>query len=158
MGSFQYKLQTWCRSVPCSYSRFLEVTPISHLLCLLVADLLNLSPGNASKMWQFFVVIDTPLTGNGEVHWRLLLWFTLSCFPFCLLGLFLKKIVCNVCLFFLGRERERQTACKQGRGREGERETQNPKQAPGSELSAQSLTRSSNSETVRSWPEPKSEA
>ena len=31
-----------------------------------------------------------------------------------------------------------------------ERETQNPKQAPGSELSAQSLTRGSNPPTVRS--------
>ena len=123
MGSFQYKLQMWRRSVPCSYSSFLEVTPISHLLCLLVDDLLNLSPGNASKMWQFFVVIDTPLTGNGEVHWRLLLWFTLSCFPFCLLGLFLKKKSFLMFVYFLERERERdrQTECKQGRGREGER-------------------------------------
>ena len=33
-------------------------------------------------------------------------------------------------------ERERETECKQGRSRE--RETQNPKQAPGFELSAQS--------------------
>ena len=40
---------------------------------------------------------------------------------------------------------------------QGERETQNLKQAPGSELSAQSLTRGSNSRTVRSWPEPKSD-
>ena len=34
--------------------------------------------------------------------------------------------------------------------RERERETQNLKQAPGSELSAQSLMRGSNSQTVRS--------
>ena len=33
-----------------------------------------------------------------------------------------------------------------------ERETQNRKQAPGSEPSAQSLTRGSNSRTARSWP------
>ena len=33
-----------------------------------------------------------------------------------------------------------------------ERETQNRKQAPGSEPSAQSLTRGSNPRTVRSWP------
>ena len=39
-----------------------------------------------------------------------------------------------------------------------QRETQNPKQAPGSELSAQSPTRGSNPQTVRSWPEPKSDA
>ena len=38
------------------------------------------------------------------------------------------------------------------------RETQNPKRAPGSELSAQSPTRSSNPQTVRSWPEQKSDA
>ena len=31
--------------------------------------------------------------------------------------------------------------------------SQNPKQAPGSELSAQSLTQGSNPQTVRSWPE-----
>ena len=37
-------------------------------------------------------------------------------------------------------------------------ETQNLKQAPGSELSVQSQTRGSNSQTVRSWPERKSDA
>ena len=52
-----------------------------------------------------------------------------------------------------------ETECEHelGRCRERERETQNPKQAPGSELSAQSLMRGSNSQTVRSWPEPKSD-
>ena len=38
-----------------------------------------------------------------------------------------------------------------------ERETQNRKQAPGSEPSDQSLTRGSNSRTARSWPELKSD-
>ena len=38
-----------------------------------------------------------------------------------------------------------------------ERETQNPKQAPGSELLAQSPTWGLKSQTVRSWPEPKSD-
>ena len=37
------------------------------------------------------------------------------------------------------------------------RETQNPKQAPGSELSAQSLVWGSNSRAMRSWPESKSD-
>ena len=46
--------------------------------------------------------------------------------------------------------------CKQRRGRQ--RDTQNPKRGPGSELSAQSLMRGSNSQTVRSWPGPKSDA
>ena len=41
--------------------------------------------------------------------------------------------------------------------RERETHTQNLKQAPGSELSAQSLTWGSNSRTVRSWPELKSD-
>ena len=41
---------------------------------------------------------------------------------------------------------------------ERERETQNKKQPPGSELSAQSLTRGSNPGTMRSWPELKSDA
>ena len=48
------------------------------------------------------------------------------------------------------RERERDRV-QVGEGqREGERETQNLKQAPGSELSAQSLTRDSNSKNRRS--------
>ena len=47
--------------------------------------------------------------------------------------------------------------CEQGEGQR-ERETQNPKQAPGSEPSAQSLTRGSNPRTARSRPEPKSGA
>ena len=38
------------------------------------------------------------------------------------------------------------------------RETQNPKQTPGSELSAQSPTRGLNPQTERSWPELKSVA
>ena len=38
--------------------------------------------------------------------------------------------------------REKETECEQGKGKE--RETQNPKQAPGSELSAQSLMRGLN--------------
>ena len=43
-------------------------------------------------------------------------------------------------------------------GGRAERETPNPKQAPGFELSAQSLMQGSNSRTVRSWPELKSDA
>ena len=39
-----------------------------------------------------------------------------------------------------------------------ERVTQNPKRAPGSELSAHSLMRGSNSWTMRSWPRPNSDA
>ena len=42
-------------------------------------------------------------------------------------------------------ERERQGMSRGG----AEKETQNPKQAPGSELSAQSPTRGSNSQTAR---------
>ena len=57
-------------------------------------------------------------------------------------------------IYFWDRDRQRH---EQGKGPR-ERETLNPKQAPGSELSAKSPTRSSNSWTVRSWPEPKSEA
>ena len=47
-------------------------------------------------------------------------------------------------LFF----RQRQSMSREGAERE--RETQNQKQAPGSELSLQSLTRGSNPRTVRS--------
>ena len=52
--------------------------------------------------------------------------------------------------------REREAECEWGRDRE--RETQNPKQAPGSELSAQSPRRGLNPRTVRSRPEPKLDA
>ena len=49
-------------------------------------------------------------------------------------------------LFILERERDREQVGK----RQRERETQNLKQAPGSELSAQSPTWGSNSRTMRS--------
>ena len=51
---------------------------------------------------------------------------------------------------------EKETKHEPG-GPERERETQNPNQAPGSELSALSPTWSWNPRTVRSWPEPKSD-
>ena len=52
----------------------------------------------------------------------------------------------------------RETEHERGRSREKEKETQNFKQAPGSELSAQSLTRGPNPQTARSWPELRSDA
>ena len=57
-------------------------------------------------------------------------------------------------LFIFERERDRMQA---GEGQRA-RETQNPKQAPGSELSTQSPTQGSGSQTVRSRPEPKPDA
>ena len=57
-------------------------------------------------------------------------------------------------MFIFERERERETEHEWGEGQR-ERETQNPIQAPGSALSAQSPPRGSNPQTVRSWPEPK---
>ena len=48
-------------------------------------------------------------------------------------------------IYFWDRERQSMS----GGGAEREMETQNPKQAPGFELSAQSLTRGSNSQPVR---------
>ena len=55
-------------------------------------------------------------------------------------------------MFIFERERDRAQAVEGQR----ERETQNPKKAPGSELSAQSPTWGLNSQVLRSWPEPKS--
>ena len=52
--------------------------------------------------------------------------------------------------------RERQSASRAGAQRE--RETQNPKQAPGSELRAESPKLGSNSRTMRSRPELKADA
>ena len=57
-------------------------------------------------------------------------------------------------MFILGRQRDRMQA---GEGQR-EKEKQNLKQAPGSKLSAQSPMWSSNSQTMRSCPEPKSVA
>ena len=57
----------------------------------------------------------------------------------------IKKILL---MFIFAREREAEH--KQGRDRERERETQNLKQVPGSELSAQSRMQGSNLGTARS--------
>ena len=51
---------------------------------------------------------------------------------------------------YFERERERQRDRAQAGEGQREREAQNPKQAPGSELSAQSPTQGSNPQTVRS--------
>ena len=56
---------------------------------------------------------------------------------------------------YILRERERQTAS--GGGAERARERQTRKQAPGSELPAQSPIQGLNPPTVRSWPEPTSD-
>ena len=66
--------------------------------------------------------------------------------------LFKKKIFFNIYSFL------RDRAQAEVGQREKERATQSPKQAPGSEPSAQSPPRGSNSQAVRSWPEPKSDA
>ena len=55
-------------------------------------------------------------------------------------------------------QRERKTEHERGRGRERRRETQNSKQAPGSELPAERPKRGSSSQTARSWTKPKSDA
>ena len=87
--------------------------------------------------------------GKGFLRWDWLYFFDSneSEYIFIFLNFFL-------CLFIF--ETERDTAWT-GEGQR-ERETQNRKQAPGSEPSAQSPTRGSNSRTARSWPEPKSDA
>ena len=59
----------------------------------------------------------------------------------------------NFLMFIYFWERQRQNVS--GLGAERERETQNRKQAPGSELSAQSLIWGLNPWTMRSWPKPK---
>ena len=69
--------------------------------------------------------------------------------------------ILDICLcvslkkFFLMFIMERQSMSMGGAERGG---TQNLRQAPGSELSAQSWRQGSNPWTVRSWPEPKSDA
>ena len=56
----------------------------------------------------------------------------------------------SIKIFFLMFSFEKDRVRATGGGTEGERDTQNPKQAPGSELSARSPTLGSNSPTVRS--------
>ena len=56
------------------------------------------------------------------------------------------------------RERQIQRDRVQAGEAQRERETQNPEQAPGSELSAQSLMQGLNLQIMRSRPEPKSDA
>ena len=53
-------------------------------------------------------------------------------------------------MFISERERERETETENEWGKGRESETQNPKQAPGSESSAQSLTWGSNSQIMSS--------
>ena len=67
---------------------------------------------------------------------------------------YLKKIFFTFCLFLRERERDRAQV------EEGQRERgrQNLKQASGSELTAQCPVWGSNSQAVRSSPEPKSDA
>ena len=65
-------------------------------------------------------------------------------------GSSVRRFFFNIYLFLRQRETEHEWE------RVGKRETQNLKQAPGSERSAQSPTRGLNSRSVRSWPEPKS--
>ena len=57
-------------------------------------------------------------------------------------------------IYFWETERDRARAEEEQK----ERETQNVKQASGSELSEQSPMGGSNPQTMRSWPEPKSDA
>ena len=60
-------------------------------------------------------------------------------------------------VYLLLRERHTQRAWTGEGQRERERERQNPKQALGSELSAQSPMQGSNPQTMRSWPKLKSD-
>ena len=55
-------------------------------------------------------------------------------------------------------ERERQSDRVWAGEEQTKGEAQIPKQGPGSDLSAQSPMQGSNPRTVRSWPEPKSDA
>ena len=79
--------------------------------------------------------------------------------PSLLYGILLFFFLTLFLMFIFEIERDRQTD-RQSVSGEGQRvkETQNPKQAPGSELSAQSPKRGSNPRTARSRPEPKSDA
>ena len=63
-------------------------------------------------------------------------------------------------MFILGgRETDRQTAAREGQAQEREGNTESiPSRLPGSELSAQSLTRGLKSQALRSSPELKSDA
>ena len=70
-------------------------------------------------------------------------------YTYCHFIVHLKKLV-----FIFERDRDR-VQVEEG---QRERETQNPKQAPGSEPSAQSPMQDSNSRATRSRPDPKSDS
>ena len=90
-------------------------------------------------------------TGLELINREITTWAKVGCLTDWATKVPLYSLFFNVYLFIL-RERDRAWA---GEGQR-ERETQNPKQAPGSELSAQSPTWGSNPPAVRLWPEPKS--
>ena len=108
---------------------------IFFLLFVLLLNYTNFSNFKYSSFIRYMICI---FLSNGVFCFIWLLFFLFFFF--------------NVYLFL----RQRETEHERGRVREGE--TQNLKQAPGSELSAQSPTRGSNSRTARSWPELKSDA
>ena len=82
------------------------------------------------------------------------IWLSSNLFKYGLFFLFsLKKVLMFIYFWEIGRDRTRTRKGQRGRHR-----IQSRLQTPGSELSAQSLMRGSNSQTARSWPEPKSDA
>ena len=138
---------------------FLAFRSIKILIVLSVTGILNLPSPNARKMKLSFAFgikhILSRFSTYSRFLWhlkliiRVLFSYKKTLVSSVLPGL---SFSFNVQLFL--RETDRAWAGEWHR----ERETQNPKQAPGSELSAQSLTWGSNSSTTRSWPEPKSDA
>ena len=123
----------------CHYQQFLFLLVIFPLLSFFDITASETNSGSLSSELQKTEVSKTNSKTNQVfscVH---------QCLDFCsrcnskifLLGLF---------LFLTETECEHELR----RGRERQSETQNPKQAPGSKLSAQSLTQGSNLQTVRS--------
>ena len=95
---------------------------------------------------------------SAVVVWNFMLFFFFTSYliyPIFKALIYYSKLLFKIFLMFILFLRQRDTEHKRGWGRG--RDTENPKQAPGSKLSAQSPTEGSNSSTSRLWPEPKSD-
>ena len=118
------------------------------LFCAEKVSIFQLVYMTSLHILPYNLFINFGLHCNNVGHLRFCFFSALSLLSPAVFKLFLMFI------HFWETERDRVWA---GEGAERERETQNPKQAPGAERLAQSPMRGSNSQTARSWPEPKSD-
>ena len=144
----------WEHVLWCGWAASVTITDAILLLGFVLKTYLHVCKVRARGDWlqhsaKWQVTGSNPVfTSKKKIRCSLVIWeeFTLSSRRIMFKNFF------KCFIYFWDRDRARA-----GEGQR-ERETQNPKQAPGSELSAQRPIWGSNSQTRRSWPEPKSDA